>query len=368
MIKLFDISISSLEKKNITNKIDKIIDKTSFIMGQEVKELENNLSSMFDSRSVISCANGTDALSLSLMALGLTKNSTVFVTNYSYISTAEVILLNNLKPCFVDIELENFNICPNSLEKMIKNSLKKKKKISAIISVDLYGAPANHLLISKLAKKYNLKYIIDGAQGLGCKIKGKFSNYYSDIYTTSFFPTKPLGCFGDGGAIFTNNLKISKKINSLKFHGKGKNKNDHIAVGLNSRLDTIQAIILNEKLKNFQNKTLIRKKIANEYLKKIDNPQVVLPKYEKNFDSVFSLFTLKVKKRKKFINFLKKNQIQTGIYYDKVFTDQKVFKKFDQRKLINSQKISKTSVSIPCHDKLTSKEVKKIIKVINSFV
>ncbi len=365
MINLFSLKSNNSKISGINNAIKKVIKNNNFIMGDEVRIFETKLKKKFKSKYVITCANGTDALTIALKALDLPKNSYICVTNFSYISTAEVILANGFKPYFIDINYDNFNINVNKLKQALK--ILPKNKVSAVISTDLFGYPAQHQEIIKLKKKYKFKYIIDGAQSLGSKVKGNYSCNFGDVYTTSFFPTKPLGCFGDGGAIFTRNDKISKKIISLKFHGKGKNKNDHIRIGLNSRLDTIQAAILIEKLKYFDEEKKKRNQIAKLYFKKIKNNKIILPNYKKNYSSIYSLFTIKTTERNRLIKYLNKNEIACGIYYDRPLTSQAVFLKYSNKNLQISDRISKQCLSIPCNSSLSNKDVFKIIDTINEF-
>ena len=366
MTSVFDLSLSNSKRQDLLKSINKILIDKNFIMGKEVYELENKLSKIFKIRNAITCANGTDALTIALMSLNLPKKSIIFVPNFSYIASAEVILLNGFIPRFVDIDYDNFNICKESLITNIKSCIRNKEKISAIISVDLFGYSSDHKSIKSIANKYNLKYVIDGAQSLGSKLDQKFNNEYGDIFTTSFFPTKTLGCYGDGGAIFTNNNILAKKILSIKFHGKGIKKNDHIRIGLNSRLDTVQAGVLLFKLNTFFDDIKARQKIAKEYFLKIKNNKITLPKYTR--ESVFSLFTIKIKSRNKFINYLKKNHIGYGVYYDKTFDQQKVFKKYiKNNNLKNSKLVSKECVSIPCHANLKKNQILKIIDTLNNY-
>ena len=369
LIKIFNLNSQyKLIKKQIDNSLKKVLLKQNFIMGEEVSKFENILSKKFQVKHVITCANGTDALSLAIKSLNLPKNSVIFVPNFSYVASAEVISSNNLIPFFVDINFETFNLCTESLQKNINLALKRKHKIKAIISVDLFGLPSDHKKITKIAKKHNLKYIIDGAQSLGSKLYNKFSCSYGDIYTTSFFPTKTLGCYGDGGAIFTNNNKIFREITSLKFHGKEKGKNNIIKIGVNSRLDTIQASILIEKMKIFFNELNKRKSIVNFFYKNIKNKKIILPKYKSEFQSAFGLFTIKVNNRKKMINYLNKNHIQNSVYYPKTFIQQPVYKNLKNFYNLNvSKKISKICLSIPANAYLKQKDVKHIVKVLNEF-
>ena len=232
-------------KKNIDNRIKGVLEHGKYIYGPEVFELEEKLSEYVGVKHTITCANGTDALTLSLMALGIKEGDAIFCPTFTFFATAEVISLIGATPIFVDCNKDTFNMCPTDLEEKISITLKKgKSRPKAIMTVDLFGLSSNYPMIQDIASKFNLKVIEDSAQGFGGEINGKKNCSFGDIAATSFFPAKPLGCYGDGGAIFTDSDELSEIIRSLAVHGKGKDKYDNVRIGLNSRLDTIQAAIL----------------------------------------------------------------------------------------------------------------------------
>ena len=239
-------------RTKIDARIKKVLDHGQFIMGPEVFELEEKLADYVGVKHCISCANGTDALQLSLMALGVGKGDIVFTTAFSFFATAEVIPLVGATPYFVDIDIDTYNLCPKSLESAILAARESQKGTPrAVIAVDMFGLPANYLKIQKVCDKYDLKLIEDSAQGFGGVINGEKAGSFGSLATTSFFPAKPLGCFGDGGAIFTNDDALADICQSLRVHGKGKHKYHNARIGLNSRLDTLQAAVLLEKLAHF---------------------------------------------------------------------------------------------------------------------
>lgn len=255
-----DLKKQYLSNKNeIDNIINDVVMKGTFIGGTPVRQLELSLADYVGVKHCISCANGTDALHLALLALGVGKKDAVFVPDFTFFSTGEVVPLVGATPIFVDVDYRTYNMSPNSLEKMIRLVLEQGNlSPKAIIAVDLFGQPAEYKSIYNIARKYNMFVIEDGAQGFGGRIKDSKACSFGDISTTSFFPAKPLGCYGDGGAVFTNNDEWDSLIRSLCVHGKGNNKYDNIRIGYNSRLDTIQAAILSVKLKMFEERELIK--------------------------------------------------------------------------------------------------------------
>ena len=238
-------------------EIDKAMTDTAasggYIMGKAVKELEAELAEYVGVKHCITCANGTDALTLALKAWGVGNGDAVFVPDFTFFASAEVISLEGATPVFVDVDADTFNIDPVSLETMIEKILREGKLTpKAIVTVDLFGLPADYFALKEIADKCNLYILEDGAQGFGGKINGKMACSLGDISTTSFFPAKPLGCYGDGGAIFTDNDEWASIMNSLRVHGKGSFKYDNVRIGVNSRLDTLQAAILKPKFKAFR--------------------------------------------------------------------------------------------------------------------
>ena len=250
-------------KTRIDKRIAKVLDHGKYIMGPEVQELEEKLADYVGVKHAISCANGTDALQLCLMTLDIKAGDAVFCPTFTFFASAEVIAFAGATPVFVDSDERTFNICPVDLEKRIKAVISEGKlNLKAIIAVDLFGLPANYPELERIAQKYGLKLIEDAAQGFGGDINGQRAGSFGDIATTSFFPAKPLGCYGDGGAIFTNNDEYAELIRSYRVHGKGKDKYDNVRVGINSRLDTVQAAILLEKLIEFPTELIKRQRAA----------------------------------------------------------------------------------------------------------
>ena len=252
-------------KEEIDSNIQKILDKSNYILGDEVVILEKELQKFTGANYCITCSSGTDAILLALMALDTKPEDEIITTPFTWISTGEMIALLKAKPVFVDIEPDTFNLNSNLIESAITKNTK------AIMPVSLYGQPSNLEEIQAIAKKYNLKVIIDGAQSFGSTFKNKTDSNLGDISTTSFFPSKPLGCYGDGGAVFTNNHELAEKIKILRVHGQYK-RYHHKIIGIGGRLDTIQAGVLLAKLPHFKNEMHARQKVAsyyNNYLSKI---------------------------------------------------------------------------------------------------
>ena len=254
------------QKKIIQRKLDEnikgVLNHSKFIMGPEVAELENKLKRYSGVKYAISCASGTDALILAILALKISKNDVVFCPSFTFPATAEAILIAGARPVFIDVSKDTFNICYKDLIKEIEKSFKKKLRPRAIIAVDLFGLPANYKRLNEIAKNYNITLIADAAQSYGGDYVNKKVGSLSKITCTSFFPAKPLGCYGDGGAVFTDDLEIKEKIESLRSHGKGKEKYQIVDVGLNSRLDTLQAAILLAKLEVFDWETIERGRLS----------------------------------------------------------------------------------------------------------
>ena len=312
----------------INREIKKVIKSTSFINGPVVKEFQNNLQNYLNVRHVIPCANGTDALQIALMALDLKKGDEVITTNFSFASTIEVILLLGLKPVIVDIDPRTFNIDPSLIESKIT------KKTKVIIPVHLFGQSCRIEEIIEIANKNNLQVIEDNAQALGAKYKfsnseKQMSGTIGDIGTTSFFPSKNLGCYGDGGAIFTNSDNLAYKMRGIVNHGMYE-RYYHDEIGVNSRLDSIQAAILNVKLKYLDKYNIRRQESANSYnlaFEKIE--KIKTPFVESDIEShVYHQYTIKVpaETRDELAEHLSKNNIPFGIYYPLGFHEQKAYK------------------------------------------
>lgn len=342
-------------KKKILSKIDKIIKSGNFILGPEVFELENKLKKIVKSKYCITTGSGTDALLIALMAIGVKRGDEVISSPFTFVSTIEVIRLLGAVPIFVDINIKTFNIDENLIQKKIT------KKTKAIIAVSLFGQPANFSQINKIAKKKKIIVIEDGAQSFGSTHKGKKSCNLSSIGCTSFFPTKTLGGFGDGGACFTNNKKLAKKIFQIRSHGQFK-KYNYKLIGINGRLDTIQAGIIIEKLSYFENEVKLRNKVAKNY----DN---LILKFKKKINipyinplnkSAYAQYSILLKNREKTIkNFIKK-KIPYAIYYPKPIYTYHPYRKFKVKCPV-TERVCKEIISIPMHPYIKEAEQKKII-------
>lgn len=353
-------------KEEIDNGISKVISSTSFIGGLFVKQLEKELAEYVGVKYCLTCANGTDALTLALRAIGAKEGDAVFVADYTYFASAEVIALERATPIFVDVD-ETYNMSPSSLIEAIDAVVKENKlKPKAIIAVDLFGQVANYKEIRRIADKYNIVIIEDGAQGFGGNINGKMACSFGDISTTSFFPVKPLGCYGDGGAIFTDNDDYYQMMCSLAVHGKGEDKYDNIRIGYNSRLDTIQAAILLPKLHALIEHELDdRDKVANYYSSKLKN-KFIVPTVLDGFRSSWAQYTLLAKdeaERNTIISRLKEKDIPIMVYYRNPMHCEKVFK--NNRlyvKLSHSEDYMKRAFSIPFNPYMTKEEQDKVIE------
>lgn len=316
--------------KHLKSKIDKriqdVLDHGKYIMGPEVQELEEKLAEYVGVKHAITCANGTDALTLAMMVLEIKSGDAVFCPTFTFFATAEVIAYEGATPVFVDSNETTFNICPIDLEKRIQLTIAEGKLIpKAIIAVDLFGLPANYPEIQKIADKYNLKLVEDAAQGFGGSINGKRAGSFGDLATTSFFPAKPLGCYGDGGAVFTNNDDYAKLLKSYRVHGKGTDKYDNVRIGMNSRLDTIQAAILLEKLAEFPTELINRNKAADNYERTLAG-KYKTPQVPEGYISSWAQYTLVSDNRDADISKYKEQSIPTMIYYGTCMHQQTAFK------------------------------------------
>ena len=355
----------------VNREIKKVIKSSSFINGPIVKEFQKNLEEYLNVRHVIPCANGTDALQISLMALDLKKGDEIITTNFSFASTIEVILLLGLKPVIVDIDPKTFNIDPS----LIENKITERTKV--IIPVHLFGQSCRIEEIIEIANKNNLQVIEDNAQALGSQYKflnseKQMTGTIGDIGTTSFFPSKNLGCYGDGGAIFTNSDNLAYKMRGIVNHGMYE-RYYHDEIGVNSRLDSIQASILNVKLKYLDKYNQSRQQSAhlyNQAFEKVDKIQT--PFVESDIDShVYHQYTLKVPSefRDSIAEHLSENNIPFGIYYPLGFHEQKAYRQefFSDKDFPVTNKIKDQVISLPMHTELTRKQIKHIANTIISF-
>ena len=353
-------------KDKIDNNIQNAISNAEFISGPEVKQLEEKLAEYVGRKYCVTCANGTDALTIAMRVLNVKTNDAVFVPSFTFYSTSEVVSLEGATPIFVDVDERTFNIDAMKLEKAIKQVINEGKlNPKAIIPVDLFGQVANFPEILEIAEKYNLKVVEDGAQGFGGSINGKMACSFGDISTTSFFPAKPLGCYGDGGAIFTDDEEVYELMLSLRVHGKGSFKYENVRVGYNSRLDTIQAAILLPKFEAFKEYELDnRNKFAKMYTEKLKDI-IKTPVVPEGYVSSWAQYTLILdseEERNNLQDELKKAGIPTMVYYPIPLHKQIVYEgyNFNLDDLKVSEELSKKVLSIPMHPYMNEETVNKI--------
>ena len=357
MIKFLDLKKQYLQiKDEIDKAILEVIEDTAFVGGKFLKTFENNFAKYLNIKNAIGVGNGTDALEIALWSLDLPKGSEVIVPANTFIATSEAVSRNGLKVKFVDCN-KYYQINTKSILKAITPNT------SAIIAVHLYGHPANMYRINEIAKEYNLKVIEDTAQAHGAMIDNQKVGTFGDIATFSFYPGKNLGAYGDGGMIVTNDDNLAKKISQYINHGRS-DKYIHEFEGRNSRLDGIQANILNVKLKYLDSWLKKRNEVAKQYLTKITNPKIKLPKVMNNIYHAWHLFVVQVENRDEFRSYLDKYNIQSGIHYPIALPK---LKAYNQECNFKACIEDKYLVSLPIGEHLEDEEVSKIIEIINNF-
>ena len=358
-------------KKDIDNGIQDVIDNTSFILGKPVAQLESELAEYVGRKYCVACGNGTDALVLALKVYNIGQGDAVFTADFTYIASASCAELVGATSVFADIDLKTFNIDINSLEKQIQKVIKEGKlKPKAIVPVDLFGQPANYDELEKIAKKYGLIIVEDAAQGFGGLIRDKRACSFGDISCTSFFPAKPLGCYGDGGAIFTDDDKIAERLRSLRAGGKSPvDKYDNVEIGTNSRLDTIQAAILLPKFHAFRDYELKAvNNVADWYTKRLKD-YVITPTVLDGYLSSWAQYTilLKSKEERDMLQAkLKEKDIPSMIYYPRGMHQQQAFRNLNLKDedYPNAVEATKRVLSLPMHPYMTEEEIDYICSVI----
>ena len=358
-------------KPEIDAGIQEVIDSTSFILGKKVSELESMLAEYVGKKHCVGCANGTDALQLALMIWGVGPGDAVFVTDFTYFATAGTSSILGATPVFVDIDLQTFNMCPQSLENAIKRVIEDGKlNPKVVVPVDLFGLPANYPEIERIAKKYNLKVLEDGAQGFGGNINGKPACSFGDIATTSFFPAKPLGCYGDGGAIFTDDDEVDSRLRSLRAQGKSPvDKYDNREIGMNSRLDTLQAAILIPKFKAFVEYELDSvNRVAQWYTERLSG-HFVTPTIPEGYYSSWAQYTLLLEseaERADIQSHLKEQGIPSMVYYPRGMHQQEAYRWMElcDEMFPNTVSATKRVLSLPMHPYLTEEMVNSVTEAI----
>lgn len=351
-------------KKEIDAGIESVLASSHFIIGEQVKELETQLAEYVGVKHCITCGNGSDALQLALMAWGIGKGDAVFVPDFTYIASAGCAAILGATPVFVDVSKKTFNMCAKALEAQIQKVLDEGKLTpKAVVIVDLFGQPADFPKLLEVAKKYNLKVLEDGAQGFGGSINGKRACSFGDIATTSFFPAKPLGCYGDGGAIFTDSDDVDALLRSMRVHGRSpEDKYDNSIVGMNSRLDTLQAAILLPKLKAFIEHELDEvNAVADKYTAKLAD-YVITPHIKEGYISSWAQYTIQLKDREqrtKVQAALKEQGIPSMIYYPRGMHRQTVFAHFayPDADFERTNALCDTVLSLPVHPYMTDEDI-----------
>jgi dTDP-4-amino-4,6-dideoxygalactose transaminase len=357
-------------KDKIDARIQTVLEHGKYIMGPEVKEFEAGLRSFCGARHALGCANGTDALQLALMALGVSRGDAVFCPSFTFAATAEVVPFMGAVPVFVDVDPVSFNMCPKSLERAITHARTLGLNPSTVIPVDLFGLPADYDAIEAIARAEGLKIIADSAQGFGATYKGRTTGAIGDIATTSFFPAKPLGCYGDGGAVFTNDDGYATLLESFRVHGKGSDKYDNVRVGANSRLDTLQAAILLEKLAIYGDEIAARQQVAARYAAGLSDI-VDVPQVPEDCVSVWAQYTLQLRPnqdRAQLQAALKNAGVPSVVYYPMPLHMQTAYRDFprDPEGLAVSEGLAGNVLSLPMHPYLSTDDQDQVITAIQN--
>jgi UDP-2-acetamido-2-deoxy-ribo-hexuluronate aminotransferase len=374
-------------RTNLEKRIRNVLDHGKYIMGPEIGELERQLADYVGVKHALACASGTDALLLALMALEIGPGDAVFTSPFTFIATAEVVSLLGATTVFVDIDPQTFNIDPDKLKETITairendqghpvcRQLQSDEVLipKAVIPVDLFGLPADYDRINAIAEEYGLTVIEDAAQSFGGEYKGRKAGSLADIACTSFFPAKPLGCYGDGGMCFTNNDDYIEIMKSLRVHGKGGDKYDNIRIGINGRMDTLQAAILLEKFAIFPEEVRLRNKVANQYQKTLSsNKRLILPEVPDEFTSVWAQYSVLAEDldhRAHLQGCLKEEGIPTAVYYPKPLHLQTAFSGLGYHvgDFPISEDFASRIFSLPMHPYLSAVDQEKIARLINQM-
>ena len=355
---------------SIDDAVSRVLTHCQFINGPEVTALEAALATFSGAKHVVSCASGTDALLMVLMARNVGPGDAVLCPSFTFCATGEVVALTGATPVFVDVDEATFNMDAASLERGIATAKQRGLKPRAVIPVDLFGQSADHDTIGAIAEAAGLFVLDDAAQGFGASYKGRKLGTFGLATATSFFPAKPLGCFGDGGAIFTDDDELAETLRSIRVHGQGSDKYDNVRLGLTGRLDTMQAAVLIEKLKIFEDEIAARNQVAERYARGLGNV-VTVPGLAAGCTSVWAQYTIRLPKgvdRDGFAADLKAQGIPTAIYYTKSMHQQTAYREFPVAEggLPASESLSNDVISLPMHAYLDAPTQERIIKAVRS--
>ena len=354
--------------KSIDEAVGRVLAHCQFINGPEVTRLEADLADFSGAKHVVSCASGTDALLMVLMARGIGAGDAVFCPSFTFCATGEAVALTGATPVFVDVDEATFNLDAASLKRGIATATRAGLKPRAVIPVDLFGQSADHDGIGEIADAEAMFVLDDAAQGFGASYKGRRLGTFGLATATSFFPAKPLGCFGDGGAIFTDDAELAQTLRSIRVHGQGSDKYDNVRLGLTGRLDTLQAAVLIEKLKIFEDEIAARDKVADRYARGLGN-MVGVPRLAGGSSSVWAQYTIRLPNgvdRDGFAAALKSQGIPTAIYYPKSMHQQTAYRDFPVADggLPASERLSRDVISLPIHAYLNEPTQQRIIATV----
>ena len=369
-INLFDCATAQqvIGQENFLNAFKTILDHGAYCQGPETKELEQKLAEYSGVKYCATCASGTDALVLALMAWGVKPGDAVFVSSFTFVASAECIALLGATPIFIDSDPETYNMDPEDLQRAI-DEVKKEGKLNlkAVIAVDIFGSPCDYDKIMKIAHDNGMKVLEDAAQSYGSSYNGKKAGSVADMVATSFYPTKPLGCYGDGGATFTNSDEENELLKSCRVHGMSTtDRYDNVRLGVTGRLDSFQGAVVLQKLKVFDEELVKREFIAKRYDNELSSyygKQRILP----NAKSAYGLYTINCEDRDELMAFLKENNIPCGAYYPRPVNTQTAYAQWNTRTLPVCEKLSKTVLSIPMHPYLEKEAQDYVISKMNEF-
>lgn len=362
------------QQARIKDKIDvaiaRVLEHGRYILGPEVGAFEQALSAFENAATVIGCANGTDAIILTLRILGIGAGDAVFCPSYTYTATAEAIVLVGATPVFVDVKPGCYTMCPHSLETAIEDMISGgQHEPKAVLTVDLFGHPADYPGLLSVSQKYGLPVISDNAQSIGCRRGGKSTIEYADIATTSFFPAKPLGCYGDGGAILLSDKALEANLRSLAFHGRSTVPFDHDKIGFNSRLDSIQAAILLEKLEIFGDEIIERNVVADRYAERLSSVIKRVPTVDENCLSVWAQYAIEVDNRDAFLSYMRGQDLPVAAYYPRPIHEQTAYRDYPvvSSGLNETNRVKNFAAALPMHAYLSEQDQDIICDAVRGF-
>ncbi|MDG4647143.1 DegT/DnrJ/EryC1/StrS aminotransferase family protein [Roseibacterium sp. SDUM158017] len=357
-------------RSQIDARIAAVLDHGQYIMGPEVAELEHKLAAFCGASHCMSCANGTDALQLALMALGIGPGDAVFVPSFTFAASAEVVPFVGATPVFVDIDLDSYCMSATSLGRTVDHARNQGLRPAVVMPVDLFGRPADYDSLGAIAEREGMKIVADSAQGWGATYNGRMTGTFGDITTTSFFPAKPLGCYGDGGALFTEDPELAALLDSFRIHGKGTEKYDNVRIGMNSRLDTIQAAILLAKLEVYASEIEARQKVADRYTAGLPD-RFITPQVPAGVSSIWAQYTLMARdtgERDNALRSLKSAGIPAVVYYPQPLHQQTAYLGFpkDPNGLAHSESAASRVFSVPMGPYLRTDDQDRVISTLTS--